>query len=90
MSAGLAVLIRNPKQQQQRQARLQRIDSNAAAKLNPDGNKPPSTRGVDLVGDVAGRDAILVDDMIDTAGTVVRAAQASQYCMHSFLTEYYY
>jgi ribose-phosphate pyrophosphokinase len=29
-----------------------------------------------LIGDVAGKNAILVDDMIDTAGTLTKAAQA--------------
>ena len=31
---------------------------------------------VNIIGDVAGRDAIIVDDMIDTAGTLTAAAQA--------------
>jgi ribose-phosphate pyrophosphokinase len=31
---------------------------------------------VNVVGDVAGRDCVLVDDMIDTAGTVSEAARA--------------
>ncbi len=30
---------------------------------------------VDMIGDVAGRDVLLVDDMIDTAGTIVNAAE---------------
>jgi len=29
-----------------------------------------------VIGDVAGRDAILLDDMVDTAGTLVKAANA--------------
>ena len=33
---------------------------------------------VNVVGDVAGHDCILVDDMIDTAGTVSEAARALQ------------
>ena len=31
---------------------------------------------MDLVGNVEGCDAIIVDDMIDTAGTLVKAAQS--------------
>ena len=31
---------------------------------------------VDVVGDVAGQTCILVDDMIDTAGTITKAAEA--------------
>jgi ribose-phosphate pyrophosphokinase len=31
-----------------------------------------------VIGDVAGRDAILLDDLVDTAGTLVKAAQALQ------------
>jgi ribose-phosphate pyrophosphokinase len=30
---------------------------------------------LDVIGDVAGREAILIDDMIDTAGTIVGAAE---------------
>ncbi len=33
---------------------------------------------MEIIGDVKGKDAILVDDIIDTAGTIVNAAQALQ------------
>lgn len=29
-----------------------------------------------IIGDVAGRDCVLVDDMIDTGGTLCKAAEA--------------
>jgi ribose-phosphate pyrophosphokinase len=38
--------------------------------------KPNVSEVVNVVGEVAGRDCILVDDMIDTAGTVSEAARA--------------
>src|SRR5688500_17610468 len=38
--------------------------------------KPNEAQIVHLVGDVAGRTAILIDDMIDTAGTFAQAAHA--------------
>jgi ribose-phosphate pyrophosphokinase len=37
---------------------------------------PNVSEVVNIIGDVRGRDAIIVDDMIDTAGTVCAAAQA--------------
>ena len=30
---------------------------------------------MNIIGDVKGKDVILVDDMIDTAGTIVKAAE---------------
>jgi ribose-phosphate pyrophosphokinase len=38
--------------------------------------KPNVSEVVNIIGDVKGRDAIIVDDMIDTAGTLCAAAQA--------------
>ncbi len=31
---------------------------------------------MNLIGDVSGKDAILIDDMVDTAGTLAQAAKA--------------
>jgi ribose-phosphate pyrophosphokinase len=39
-------------------------------------SKPNESEVMNVIGDVAGRDTILLDDMVDTAGTLVKAAQA--------------
>lgn len=50
---------------------------------------------MNIIGDVAGKDVILVDDMIDTAGTIVKAAQVfkergatsvTAFCTHPVLS----
>ena len=41
-----------------------------------DPNVPNQIKSSDVVGDVAGRTCIIVDDMIDTAGTITKAADA--------------
>jgi len=41
-----------------------------------DPNRPNQVQVHELVGQVEGRTCVLVDDMIDTAGTIVQAAQA--------------
>ena len=38
-------------------------------------DKPNSIESMELIGDVAGRNVILVDDMTDTAGTLMKAAE---------------
>jgi ribose-phosphate pyrophosphokinase len=38
--------------------------------------KPNESEVMNVIGDVTGKDAILLDDMVDTAGTLVKAAQA--------------
>lgn len=38
-------------------------------------DKPNSIESMTLIGDVSGRDVIIVDDMIDTAGTLKKAAE---------------
>ncbi len=37
---------------------------------------PNNAQIMNIIGDVKGRDALLLDDMIDTAGTIIQAAQA--------------
>jgi len=37
---------------------------------------PNVAKAMNVVGDVAGKDAVIIDDMIDTAGTLVQAAKA--------------
>jgi ribose-phosphate pyrophosphokinase len=39
-------------------------------------SKPNESDVMHVIGDVAGRDAIILDDMVDTAGTLVKAAAA--------------
>jgi ribose-phosphate pyrophosphokinase len=39
-------------------------------------SKPNESEVMNVIGDVSGRDTILLDDMVDTAGTLVKAAQA--------------
>lgn len=38
--------------------------------------RPNASEVMNLIGDVAGKDAILIDDMVDTAGTLTQAAAA--------------
>jgi ribose-phosphate pyrophosphokinase len=38
--------------------------------------RPNSSEVMNLIGDVAGKDAVLIDDMVDTAGTLTQAAAA--------------
>jgi len=38
--------------------------------------KPNESEVMNVIGDVAGKDAIILDDMVDTAGTLVKAAEA--------------
>ncbi len=38
--------------------------------------KPNESEVMNVIGDVSGNDAILLDDMVDTAGTLVKAAEA--------------
>jgi ribose-phosphate pyrophosphokinase len=52
-----------------------RLGSNLAI-IDKRRSKPNESEVMNVIGDVAGKDAILLDDMVDTAGTLVKAAQA--------------
>jgi ribose-phosphate pyrophosphokinase len=54
---------------------LQRFPDTNFAMLSKLRDKPNSIERMDLIGDVAGRHVIIVDDMIDTAGTLTNAAR---------------
>jgi ribose-phosphate pyrophosphokinase len=41
-------------------------------------SQPNESEVMNVIGDVQGRDAVLLDDMVDTAGTLVKAAHALQ------------
>ena len=51
---------------------------------------PNVAKAMNIVGDVAGRDVIIIDDMIDTAGTLIEAAKTLKEhgakSIHSFAT----
>jgi ribose-phosphate pyrophosphokinase len=54
-----------------------RLGANLAI-IDKRSSKPNESEVMNVIGDVQGRDAILLDDMVDTAGTLVKAAQALQ------------
>lgn len=54
---------------------LRKFPDSHFAMLSKLRDKPNSIERMDLIGDVAGRHVILVDDMIDTGGTLVNAAR---------------
>jgi ribose-phosphate pyrophosphokinase len=54
-----------------------RLGSNLAI-IDKRRSKPNESEVMNVIGDVTGRDAILLDDMVDTAGTLVKAAHALQ------------
>jgi ribose-phosphate pyrophosphokinase len=75
-------------------ALAKRLDSDLAIidKRRPAANV---SEVMNIIGDVAGRSCIIMDDMVDTAGTLVRAAQAlkehgavrvAAYCTHAVLS----
>jgi len=52
-----------------------RVGSNLAI-IDKRRSKPNESEVMHVIGDVAGRDVLVLDDMVDTAGTLVKAAQA--------------
>lgn len=52
-----------------------RLGSNLAI-IDKRRSKPNESTVMHVIGDVAGRDVIIVDDMVDTAGTLVKGAEA--------------
>jgi ribose-phosphate pyrophosphokinase len=54
---------------------LQRFPDTNFAMLSKLRDKPNSIERMDLIGDVAGKHVIIVDDMVDTAGTLTNAAR---------------
>ncbi len=54
-----------------------RLGSNLAI-IDKRRSKPNESEVMNVIGDVTGKDAVLLDDMVDTAGTLVRAANALQ------------
>jgi ribose-phosphate pyrophosphokinase len=53
-----------------------RLDNASLAIIDKRRDKPNESQVMHIIGDVKGKDAILLDDMIDTAGTLTQAAQA--------------
>ncbi|MFH1115930.1 MAG: ribose-phosphate pyrophosphokinase [Pseudomonadota bacterium] len=52
-----------------------RLGSNLAI-IDKRRSKPNESEVMNVIGDVAGREAVLLDDMVDTAGTLVKGARA--------------
>src|ERR1700730_12177145 len=53
-----------------------RLDDTELAIIDKRRPPPNESKGMNIIGEVEGRTCILVDDMIDTAGTLCQAAQA--------------
>ena len=76
-------------------ALAKRLDDADLAIIDKRRPKPNEAQVMNIIGDVAGRSCVLVDDLVDTAGTLCRAAQALKehgakrvvaYCTHPVLS----
>lgn len=76
-------------------ALAKRLDEAELAIIDKRRPKPNEAKVMNIIGDVEGRSCILVDDLVDTAGTLCRAAQALKehgaskvvaYCTHPVLS----
>ncbi len=57
-------------------AYAKRLDEASLAIIDKRRLRPNEAQAMHLIGEVEGKDAIIVDDMIDTAGTLIQSAQA--------------
>lgn len=76
-------------------ALAKRLDDADLAIIDKRRPKPNEAKIMNIIGDVAGRQCVLVDDMVDTAGTLCQAADALKesgaakvvaYCTHAVLS----
>lgn len=76
-------------------ALAKRLDDADLAIIDKRRPKPNEAQVMNIIGDVEGRSCVLVDDLVDTAGTLCRAAQALKehgaervvaYCTHPVLS----
>src|SRR5690606_22221041 len=72
-----------------------RLDDADLAIIDKRRPKANESQVMHIIGDVKGRDCIIVDDIVDTAGTLCKAAQAlkehganrvAAYCTHPILS----
>jgi len=57
-------------------ALAKRLDNAPLAIVDKRRDKPGSSEVMNIIGDVAGRDCIMIDDIVDSGGTLCNAAQA--------------
>ncbi|WP_363170074.1 ribose-phosphate diphosphokinase [uncultured Lamprocystis sp.] len=76
-------------------ALAKRLDDADLAIIDKRRPKPNEAKVMNIIGDVDGRSCVLIDDLVDTAGTLCRAAQALKehgaqrvvaYCTHAVLS----